>query len=195
MSAQQATNETATSLPWDTTIGQVLDRITDADPDKTFVEIGGSSYSYAEVRESVLRTAAMFREMGVKRGDRVCLFMPNAVEYLYSWFGLSELGAISVPINTAYRRDETAYILNNAEAVALVTDPSLADVAGAAADLAPSIRHRILRGDEPAPDGWISFREAFDRSAPLPWPSAPRCRPTTCRCWSTPPAPPATPRA
>ena len=167
MSAQQATNETATSLPWDTTIGQVLDRITAADPDKTFVEIGGASYSYAEVRESVLRTAAMFREMGVKRGDRVCLFMPNAVEYLYSWFGLSELGAISVPINTAYRRDETAYILSNAEAVALVTDPSLADVAGAAADLAPSIRHRILRGDDPTPDGWTSFREAFDRSAPL----------------------------
>ena len=75
--------------------------------------------------------------------------MPNCVEYLYCWFGLSELGAISVPINTAYRRDETAYILNNAEAVALVTDPSLADVAGAAADLAPGIRHRILRGDEP----------------------------------------------
>ena len=48
---------------------------------------------------------------------------------MYCWFGLSELGAISVPINTAYRRDETAYILNNAEAVALVTDPSLAEVA------------------------------------------------------------------
>ena len=46
----------------------------------------------------------MFREMGVGHGDRVCLFMPNAIEYLYCWFGLSELGAISVPINTAYRR-------------------------------------------------------------------------------------------
>ena len=167
MSAQQVTTETATSLPWDTTIGEVLDRITDADPGKTFVEIGGVSYSYGEIREGVLRTAAMFREMGVNHGDRVCLFMPNAIEYLFCWFGLSELGAISVPINTAYRRDETAYILNNAEAVALVTDPSLADVAGAAADLAPSIRHRILRGDAPATEGWTLFRDAFDRAAPL----------------------------
>ena len=149
MSAQQATTETGTLMPWDTTIGEVLDRITDGDPDKTFIEVGGASYSYGDVREGVRRTAAMFREMGVQHGDRVGLFMPNCVEYLYCWFGLSELGAVSVPINTAYRRDETAYILNNAEAVALVTDPSLADVAGAAADLAPSIRHRILRGDEP----------------------------------------------
>ena len=183
MSAQQAITDTGTSLPWDTTIGQVLDRITEADPDKTFVEIGGASYSYGEVRDGVLRTASMFREMGVEHGDRVGLFMPNAIEYLYCWFGLSELGAISVPINTAYRRDETAYILNNAEAVALVTDPSLADVAGAAADLAPSIRHRILRGEEPTSSpspstgegrgggeraaGWTSFREAFASAAPL----------------------------
>ncbi len=182
MSAQQATIDPGTTLPWDTTIGEVLDRVTDADPDRTFVEIGGASYSYREVRDGVLRTASMFRGMGVGHGDRVCLFMPNAIEYLYCWFGLSELGAISVPINTAYRRDETAYILNNAEAVALITDPSLAEVAGAAADLAPSIRHRILRGDEstlsPSPStgegrgggekaAWTSFSEAFDRAEPL----------------------------
>ena len=181
MSAQQATTDTGTTLPWDTTIGEVLDRITGADPGKTFVEIGGASYTYREVRDGVLRTAAMFRDMGVQHGDRVCLFMPNCIEYLYCWFGLSKLGAISVPINTAYRRDETAYILNNAEAVALVTDPSLAEVAGAAADLAPGIRHRILRGDEeesPSPltgegrgggekAGWTSFSEAFDAAAPL----------------------------
>ena len=184
MSAQQTIAESQTPLPWETTIGRVLDRITDANPDKTFVEIGGESYSYRDIRDGVLRTASMFRDLGVRHGDRVCLFMPNCVEYLYCWFGLSELGAVSVPINTAYRRDETAYILNNAEAVALVTDSSLADVAGAAADLAPSIRHRILRGDALTPSassgqaltlsrgerelaGWTSFRDAFEGAAPL----------------------------
>ena len=167
MSAHQTPSDMEVPLPWEITIGRVLDRVTDGNPGKTFVEIGGKSYSYGQVREGVLRTASLFRELGVRHGDRVCLFMSNCVEYLYCWFGLSELGAISVPINTAYRRDETAYILNNAEAVALVTDPSLADVAGDAADLAPGIRHRILRGDGPAGEGWISFQTAFDRATPL----------------------------
>lgn len=167
MNAQQDTTDTGTPLPWETTLGRVLDRVTGSNPGKTFVEIGGKSYSYGQVQEGVLRTASLFRELGVQHGDRVCLFMPNCIEYLYCWFGLSELGAISVPINTAYRRDETAYILNNAEAVALVTDPSLADVAGDAADLAPGIRHRILRGDGTAGEGWISFQTAFDRATPL----------------------------
>ena len=61
MSAQQAITDTGTSMPWDTTIGEVLDRITGADPDKTFIEVGGASYSYREVRDGVLRTASMFR--------------------------------------------------------------------------------------------------------------------------------------
>ena len=199
MSAQQTHSETGTPLPWETTIGQVLDRITDVNPDKTFVEISGESYSYRDVRDGVLRTAAIFRELGVKHGDRVCLFMPNCVEYLYCWFGLSELGAISVPINTAYRRDETAYILNNAEAVALVTDQSLADVAGAAADLAPSIRHRVLRGDSLTQRGRGNWRVGPSSTTPStrlhPSRTGRKSRLMTFPCWSIPPGRPATPRA
>ena len=165
MTANRQYAESETPLPWESTIGRVMEGVAVADPGKTFVEIGGAGYSYGDFRDGVLRTAAMFRELGVGRGDRVCLLMPNCIEYLYCWFGLSELGAISVPINTAYRRDETAYILNDAGAVALVADSSLADVAGAAADLAPGIRHRIARGDD-APAGWTSFSDAFAAAAP-----------------------------
>ena len=160
MSANRQHTDTETPLPWESTIGRVLERITAANPGKTFVEIGGAAHSYGDFRNGVRRTAAMFQDLGVARGDRVGLFLPNCIEYLYCWFGLSALGAISVPINTAYRRDETAYILNNAGAVALIADPSLADVAGAAADLAPNIRHRIMRGDD-APAGWTPFNNAF----------------------------------
>ncbi len=167
MSVNRPLSDLEHPLPWECNLGLFLDGIAAANPEKTFVEIGGASHSYRDFRDGVLRTASLFRELGVQHGDRVCLFMPNCIEYLYCWFGLSELGAISVPVNTAYRRDETAYILNNAEAVALVTDPSLAEVAGAAADLAPSIRHRILRGEEPAGDGWTAFRVAFGQAAPL----------------------------
>ena len=170
MTANRQYAESETPLPWESTIGRVMERVAVADPGKTFVEIGGAGYAYGDFRDGVLRTAAMFRDLGVGRGDRVCLLMPNCIEYLYCWFGLSELGAISVPINTAYRRDETAYILNDAGAVALVADSSLADVAGAAADLAPGIRHRIVRGPEPddndAPAGWTSFRDAFGAASP-----------------------------
>ena len=154
--------------PWEQTLGRFLEGIAQARPEQVFVEIGGLEYTYRDFHDGVLKTASMFQELGVARGDRVCLFMPNCIEYLYCWFGLSALGAISVPINTAYKRDETAYILNNAEAVGLVTGPSLAEVAGAAADLAPNIRHRLVRGAEGGPPtGWTSFDESFAAARPL----------------------------
>ena len=156
------------SKQWQMSLGRFLEEIVSGRPDKVFVEIGGQEHTYGDFYTGVLTTASMLQALGVSRGDRVCLFMPNCVEYLYCWFGLSAIGAISVPINTAYKRDETAYILNNAEAVCLVTDPSLADIAGAAADLAPSIRHRLIRGaDGASTPGWTSFDQSFAAAQPL----------------------------
>ncbi len=149
-------------------LGHFLQQVADRDPDKVFVEISGEKYTYRSFYTAVLKTASLFRDMGVGHGDRVCLFMPNCVEYLYCWFGLSVLGAIAVPINTAYKRDETAYILNNADAVGLVTGPDLIDVATAAADLVPGIRHRLVGGARGVPPlGWFSFGDALDAAAPI----------------------------
>ncbi len=152
-------------------MGQFLEEVVARDPNKTFIEIGGLSRTYEEFFNGVKKAAAMFSELGIQKGDRVCLFLPNCIEYVYSWFGLSLIGAISVPVNTAYKRDEMAYILNNAEAKGLVTDPSLAEVAGAAADLAPSVTIRLLRdggeSNSPSINGWTDFGEAHNAAVPL----------------------------
>ena len=84
------------------------------DPDKVLFEISGQKLTYRAFDDAIKRTAGMFRAAGIAHGDRVCLFLPNCPEFMYCWFGLSLLGAISVPINTAYKRDEAAYILSNA---------------------------------------------------------------------------------
>lgn len=156
-----AGNPPAAPLPWEQTMGRFLQDIAAARPDKVFIEIGGAEFTYGSFLDGAQRTAALFRQLGITHGDRVGLFLPNCIEYLYCWFGLSLLGAISVPINTAYKRDETAYILHNAEAAALVTDPSLAEIAAAAADLAPSVRCRLMRGETAPPAGWTRFDDAF----------------------------------
>ena len=129
---------------WEMSLGEFLDAAVRQNPDKIFVEMAGEKVTYRQLQLSVGRTASMFQDLGVAPGDRVGLFMPNCLEYLYCWFGLSLLGAISVPINTAYKRDETAYILNDAEAVGLVTHHTLVSVAQEASALASSVRHRLV---------------------------------------------------
>ncbi len=141
---------------WEKSLGEFLEIVTAAYPDKAFVEIAGQTVTYRQLMERCRQAAGMFHALGIRHGDRVCLFLPNVPEVLYTWFGLSLIGAIAVTINTAYRRDEAAYILNNAEASAIVAHESLIDVASQAADLAPSARNRLVVGGS-EPTGWQDY--------------------------------------
>ena len=158
--------------PWELSLGEFLDAVAGRNPDKIFVEMSGRKLTYRNFQDNVSRTAGMFQAMGVNQGDRVCLFMPNCVEYQYCWFGLALLGAIGVPINTAYKRDESAYILNDSEAKALVAHRSLLPVAQEAAALAPGLQHKLVveeippnpptsNGDEIGAPGWANFAQSL----------------------------------
>ena len=159
-----------THLPWEQSLGQFLAEVVQRNPDKVFLEISGHHLTYRQFDDAIKRTAGMFRALGIGHGDRVCLFLPNCAEFMYCWFGLSLIGAISVPINTAYKRDEAAYILNNAGASALVTHTSLLDVAREAAGLAPELRCKLLVGG--AEQGWPGFTESLADASPIDSPAA-----------------------
>ena len=145
----------ASRLPWAMTLGELVDAAVSEDPYKVYLSYDNYQVTYQEFLDATLRTAAMFQDLGVGHGDRVCVFLPNGREFLYTWMGLSRLGAICVPINTAYKQEEMAYILNNAEARAVVSHHSLMDVALGAADLCPSLEQRLVVGDGgQASPGW-----------------------------------------
>ena len=149
---------------WEKSLGEFLDIVVRSNPDQIFVEIAGQQITYADFYRRCRSSATMFRDLGIGHGDRVCLFLPNVPEVLYTWFGLALIGGIAVTINTAYRRDEMAFILNNAEASALVAHESLLDVATQAADIAPCVRHRLFVGDDAPPAGWTGYSDLLGRS-------------------------------
>ena len=164
------TTTNTTHLPWEQSLGEFLAEVIQRDSNKTFLEISGQPITYRHFDEAIKRTAGMFQAAGIRHGDRVCLFLPNCPEFMYCWFGLSLIGAISVPINTAYKRDEAAFILNNAGASALVTHTSLLDVAREAAGLAPEILHKLLVSGTEA--GWAGFSESVASASPIYAPAA-----------------------
>ena len=159
-----------THLPWQQSLGEFLAEVIQRNPNKVFLEISGQPITYRQFDDAIKRTAGMFQASGIRHGDRVCLFLPNCAEFMYCWFGLALIGAISVPINTAYKRDEAAYILNNAGASALVTHTSLLDVAREAAGLAPDVRHKLLVGGTES--GWTGFSESMASATPIDSPAA-----------------------
>ena len=82
----------------------ILDRNAAKTPGKVFVRFDdGNEWTYAELRATVLRTAAALQRMGVAQGDHVLTWLPNSPDALRIWFAINYIGAVYVPMNIAWR--------------------------------------------------------------------------------------------
>jgi crotonobetaine/carnitine-CoA ligase len=69
--------------------------------------------TYAEADRLTNRLAHGLAALGVGRGDRVLVMLPNTVEFMYLWWAANRLAAIEVPINTAYKGYFLEHLVNN----------------------------------------------------------------------------------
>ena len=82
----------------------MIERWAREQPNKLFaIFADGEQWTYGEMQANAIRTANALRALGVKQGERVLVWLPNGADCLRAWFGLNYLGAVFVPINTAYR--------------------------------------------------------------------------------------------
>ncbi len=107
------------------TIGKVLSEKALENPDKVFMYYEGISKTYKEMDEIASRVANELLNLGLNKGDNVCLLMTNIPEFIYVFFGNSRAGIVTCPINPALRSDELEYIINNSEAKIIVVESRL----------------------------------------------------------------------
>jgi fatty-acyl-CoA synthase len=77
-------------------------------------------FTYSELKSLVDRVAGGLYRLGVRRGDRVCIWLPNFAEWIVTELAALKLGAIVVPINARFRQSEVNYLLQVAEPVLIV---------------------------------------------------------------------------
>ena len=103
-------------------------------PERVYLEeAGGAGVTYAETQRLVERWASAYRRAGVRAGDTVLVMLPFSIPAMCSWLGLAWLGAIEVPVNTAYRGRLLRHVIDDSQASLLVVAgrflPQLAEVA------------------------------------------------------------------
>lgn len=91
-----------------------------AQPDAVFVTDGTVSLSYGALAEQALRLAAALQSLGVERGDRVAVQMPNWAEFVTITAAVSRLGAVLVPIMPIMRHEEVGYTLAHSGAKVII---------------------------------------------------------------------------
>lgn len=118
-------------------------------PDKVAVVADGTSYSYDALLDAALRLARSLQDNGVRRGDRVAVYLENSWHAVVAIYGALLAGGVLTIINAQTKAEKLAYVLADSEASALVTEGSLASMFVPALAHAPAVRVAICADAPP----------------------------------------------
>jgi fatty-acyl-CoA synthase len=139
-------------------------------PDKTAVVDGANRYSYRELDERVDRLSNALLDLGLERGDRVCILSPNSHFFLESFYATAQVGLVLVPLNYRLVAADHEYILNHAGVSAVLVDWEYVPVIEEIRAALPGVKHWIVaQDDETEHPGWLSWNslvEAAGRAKP-----------------------------
>ena len=155
-------------------IAQNLERARLFFPDKPAVIFEGRTYTYRQLDEEVNRLGNGLRALGVERGDRVALFLPNIPAFPTAYFAVQKIGGIVVSINSMFKTEEVKHIVNDAGAKMVITTEAQRQFVPA--DDLPTLEQIVIAEGEPGNDlafddlvskGDSHFRaEDMERDAP-----------------------------
>lgn len=103
-------------------LAQFLVRRIEKTPEKVFLRFEEQRITYEGLHKRVARAAGGFSELGIGKGDKVCVMLDNSPEYVDVWFGLTCIGAILVPINVHLKGAGLQYILTHSDCKAMIVD-------------------------------------------------------------------------
>ena len=108
----------------------------------------GIPLSFEQVNREVNRLAHGFAEIGVSKGDKIAIFLPNCLEYPLIWFALNKLGAAEVTIGNDFKAQFLLHPLKLSRSTMIVTNEELIGRLAAMEDDLPDLTRIILLSDK-----------------------------------------------
>jgi crotonobetaine/carnitine-CoA ligase len=111
---------------------------------REFFRWNDSVFGFEDVDRHAGKAACGLQSLGIGKGDKVGIILGNRPEFLFLWFGLSKLGAIEVPINTAHRGELLTYMVDKADCRLLVVESQFLDRVGPVLHHLPTVEKVIV---------------------------------------------------
>lgn len=122
------------------------------------IHAGGRVITYAELAKDVNRLCHGLSSLGLERGDRVLLRLPNVPEFIVAWLACQKLGIVTVGTMPMLRARELAYIANDAGTTTAIVGGELRDELEKAQPQAPELKRLIVVGAaKPSDTTWASL--------------------------------------
>jgi long-chain acyl-CoA synthetase len=101
-------------------VPQAFDEATERDPQRAAVVFYGRSISYGELREATDRLACALAALGIRKGDRVALYLLNSPQFIIAYFAALKCGATVTPISPVYTSHEVRHQIQDSGARAVI---------------------------------------------------------------------------
>jgi long-chain acyl-CoA synthetase len=89
-------------------------------PDREAIVFLGRSFSFRELSDRMNRLAASLNQLGVRKGDKVMIYVSNSPQWVISFFGILKAGAVVVPVPPIYTSFEIEYMINDSGAETII---------------------------------------------------------------------------
>ncbi|MGH3859107.1 acyl-CoA ligase (AMP-forming), exosortase A system-associated [Actinokineospora sp.] len=122
------------------------------DPDHPAVTFKDETVTYGELRARVDSVAAGLRKLGLRRGERVVVYLDKRIETVVALFAVSAAGGVIVPVNPVFKAPQVGYIVADCAAAVLITTPERCRTLSAELKDSASVREIVLVGDLDEPD-------------------------------------------
>ncbi|MBM0258484.1 long-chain fatty acid--CoA ligase [Micromonospora sp. 4G55] len=134
-----------------------------AHPDKPLCHLDQLTFSYRQVDEISGRVAAGLLGLGLRRGDKVAVQLPNVPQFLFAYFAILKAGLVMVPLNPLLRAGEVAYHLADSDTRVFITFELFAQEAAKGAAEVDGVTTYVvnLPGSDRRPDGTRHFDELY----------------------------------
>lgn len=140
-----------------------------ARPDTPYLVVDDETITYADLHRRALADARALARLGVRRGDRVALFMDNRTDIAPLYFACFRIGAVSMPVSCFDTAHEAAYSLANCGAETLIVEAELAGRIAEIREKAPGLRRVFtVGGGEGGSEEAPSWEAERARSGPEP---------------------------
>lgn len=105
------------------------------------------AFSFAHLQAEANRLSGALRELGVQRGDRIAIVMPQRIETAIAYMAISQLGAIATPLSMLFGPEALAYRIGHSESVVAIADETSIDNVLAARPECPTLATVIAAGE------------------------------------------------
>ena len=138
-------------------VAEFLETRAKAFPDKPALIFKEQTITFNQLRDSSFCLADSLRNLGIKKGDKVAIYLPNWPEYIYSYLAIWSIGATAVPLDFMITEEELISCILHCEAIALIAKSKPTVSLSALKQKCPTLKEIILCHESST--DFLSFEE------------------------------------